>query len=76
MEKLVFAMGPKGAPMLAWGRRWHRVLQEHPALLISTHGDATVTAVTVDSGESTLCASVERGALDLCGEDCSRAYWT
>jgi len=75
-EKLVFAMGPKGALMLAWGLRSHRALQKHPALLISTHGDATVTAFAVDSGENTLCASVEHGVLDLCGEDRSRAHWT
>jgi len=62
--------------MLAWGLRSHRALQKHPALLISTHGDATVTAFAVDSGESTLCASVEHGVLDLCGEDRSRAHWT
>jgi len=65
-------MGPKRALMLAAGLGTHRVLQQHPTLLISPHGDATVAAFAVEPGESTL----ERGALDLCGKDRSRAHWT
>lgn len=39
--------------MLALGLLSHRVLEQHFALLISPHGDATVATFAVDSGEGT-----------------------